>query len=158
MIIQKAQVENCAEIYQLISLKAEFDRSTGGFIGEISTSAETIKSTLFGTLPYAHALIAKEQHLTLGLALYHFKYSSFSGKPSIWLDDLFVIESSRSKDIGAGLMSHLQLDAKDHDCSHISWTASPNNERGMKFYNNLGASIERMEGKRPFYRLGVVYA
>ena len=130
----------------------------GGFDGKISTSVEKIKHTLFGTLPYAHAFIAKEGDHALGFVLYHFRYSSFSGKPSIWLDDIYIIDNARSKGIGANLMAHLMLDAKDHDCSHISWTASPNNVRGMRFYENLGASIERMEGARPIYRLNVVHA
>ena len=130
----------------------------GGFDGAISTSVEKIKQTLFGALPYAHALIAKEGDHSVGFALYHFRYSSFSGQPSIWLDDIYIIDGARSKGIGAKLMAHLMLDAKEHSCSHISWTASPHNVRGMKFYEDLGALVERMEGARPFYRQNVVHA
>lgn len=151
-------MEDSSAIYALISLKSGFDRSMGGFNGTITTSVEKIQNTLFGTLPYAHAFIAKESGLSVGFALYHFRYSSFSGKPSVWLDDIYIIDEARSKGIGAELMAHLMLEAQNHDCSHISWTVSPHNVRGIKFYENLGAIVERMEGTRPFYRLNVMHA
>jgi hypothetical protein len=68
-----------------------------GFSGEISTTVEKIERTLFGDYPFEHALLLEQDNEVLGFALFHYRYSSFSGEPSIWLDDLLVAENQKSK-------------------------------------------------------------
>ncbi len=153
MIIENATKSDCKAIYELICLKSEFDRSMGGFNDQVTNSAENLEKTLFCRQPYAKAILAKVDGVPVGLAFYHFRYSSFSGVPSIWLDDLYVIEKYRSKGIGEQLIVALQKKASTHNCSHIGWTASPNNKRGQEFYDRIGATIERFDGTRPYYTL-----
>lgn len=152
MNVRKASKQDAGKLFELIEQKAEFDRSMKGFDGQISTTVEKIQRTLFGESPFAHALLLEVDGEVLGFALFHYRYSSFSGEPSIWLDDLFVDGNSRSKGYGADLMQVLKLEGKKALASHISWTASPYNTKAHKFYTRLGAEIERMEGKRPFFR------
>lgn len=154
-ITRPAIISDCNRIYDLICLKAEFDRSMGGFNGEITNSVEKLEETLFGSYPFAQIILAEINSISIGLAFYHFRYSSFSGIPSIWLDDLYVIETHRSRGIGKLLMSSVQDDAKRRKCSHIAWTASPNNLRGQEFYKQMGAIIERFDGTRPYYKLDI---
>jgi len=152
MNIRKATSKDSANILRLLKVKAEFDRSMGGFTGEITSTEEKIISTLFGKMPLAYVLFIEDDNDIQGFAFYHYRYSSFSGTPSIWLDDILVLEEFRSKKLGFYLMQSLQSEARKIGASHISWTASPCNQKGLLFYERLGAKVEKLEGKRPFYK------
>lgn len=90
MIVRTATKKDSSILLGFIEKKAEFDRSMKGFSGEISTTVEKIERTLFGDYPFAHALLLEQGSEVLGFALFHYRYSSFSGEPSMWLDDLLV--------------------------------------------------------------------
>ena len=152
MNVRKAIKRDSRKLLELIGHKADFDRKMKGFNGEVSTTNEKIERTLFGDYPFAHALLLEVNGDVLGFALFHYRYSSFSGEPSIWLDDLLVVDKHRSNGFGAGLMQALKLEAEKSLSSHISWTASPHNTKAHNFYKNLGAEVERMDGKRPYFR------
>lgn len=150
--VRKASKEDSSKLLEFIEQKAEFDRSMKGFEGEVSTTIEKIERTLFGDYPFAHALLLELDSEILGFALFHYRYSSFSGEPSIWLDDLLVVGKQRSNGYGSELMHFLKLEAEKSFASHISWTASPYNTKAHEFYKKLGAEIERMDGQRPYFR------
>ncbi|EIW7860171.1 GNAT family N-acetyltransferase [Vibrio parahaemolyticus] len=150
--VRKAIKEDSSKLLELIGHKAEFDRSMKGFNGEISTTKEKIERTLFGDYPFAHALLLEVDGEVQGFALFHYRYSSFRGEPSIWLDDLLVVSNHRSKGYGAELMDALKTEAQKSLTSHISWTASPHNTKAHEFYKKLGAEVERMDGQRPYFR------
>ncbi len=152
MNVRKASKQDSSKLLELIGRKAEFDRSMKGFDGEISTTKEKIERTLFGDYPFAHALLLEVDGEVQGFALFHYRYSSFRGEASIWLDDLLVVGKHRSKGYGAELMHALKMVAEESLTSHISWTASPYNIRAHEFYKNLGAEVERMDGQRPYFR------
>ncbi|USD66418.1 GNAT family N-acetyltransferase [Vibrio sp. SCSIO 43136] len=156
MNIRKASKQDSHQLLELIRLKADFDRSMKGFDGQVSTTVDKIERTLFGEQPYAHALLLELNGDALGFALFHYRYSSFSGEPSIWLDDLLVLGDHRSKGYGAELMEALKTEARKSSASHISWTASPYNIMAHDFYRRLGADIERMDGQRPYFRWKVL--
>ncbi|MEF2524173.1 GNAT family N-acetyltransferase [Vibrio mimicus] len=150
--VRKASKEDLSKLLELIEQKAEFDRSMKGFEGAISTTTEKIERTLFGDYPFAHALLLELDGEVLGFALFHYRYSSFTGAPSIWLDDLLVVETHRSSGYGSELMHALKMEAEKSFASHISWTASPHNTRAHEFYKQLGEEVERMDGQRPYFR------
>ncbi|WP_413479493.1 N-acetyltransferase family protein [Vibrio hibernica] len=152
MNVRKAIKRDSRKLLELIGDKADFDRKMKGFSGEVSTTKEKIERTLFGDYPFAHALLLEVNGEVQGFALFHYRYSSFSGEPSIWLDDLLVVDQHRSKGFGAELMQVLKLEAEKSLSSHISWTASPHNTKAHDFYKKLGAEVERMDGKRPYFR------
>ncbi|GAK86063.1 histone acetyltransferase HPA2 and related acetyltransferases [Vibrio ponticus] len=137
MIVRKAKKQDASTLLDLIAAKAEFDRSMKGFDGDISTTVAKIERTLFGDLPFAHALLLESQGYVVGFALYHYRYSSFTGEPSIWLDDLLVIGEQRSQGYGAELMHSLKQQAQCALASHIAWTASPHNTRAHAFYTRM---------------------
>ncbi|EOD6260790.1 GNAT family N-acetyltransferase [Vibrio parahaemolyticus] len=150
--VRKAIKQDSSKLLELIGHKAEFDRSMKGFDGGISTTKEKIERTLFGDYPFAHALLLEVDGEVQGFALFHYRYSSFRGEPSIWLDDLLVVGKHRSKGYGAELMRALKTVAQKSLTSHISWTASPYNTKAHEFYKKLGAEVERMDGQRPYFR------
>ncbi len=155
MNIKKAQPSDIPSILMLLEEKAKFDKQMRGFEGQITTNECKLKETLFGDLPFAHVLLADIQDNVVGFAFYHFRYSSFSGQPSIWLDDLLVLSNCRSKGIGEKLMVQLKSEALRFNASHIAWTASPLNKKGQLFYERIGANIDRLEGDRPFFRWSI---
>ncbi|MCG9651027.1 GNAT family N-acetyltransferase [Vibrio brasiliensis] len=152
MIVRNATKKDAGKLLELIELKAEFDRSMKGFKGQISTTVEKIERTLFGDYPFAHALLLERESEVLGFALFHYRYSSFSGEPSMWLDDLLVVGEQRSKGYGHKLMLAMKAQAEASSVSHIAWTASPHNKKAHEFYTRLGVEIERMDGQRPYFR------
>ena len=123
MNIRSATPKDVDLIFSFIQKKAEFDRNVGAFPGILQVTEAKIQRTLFGNTPFAHVLFAVTSSQPIGFALYGFRYSSFVGQPSIWLDDLYINEGSRSQGAGAALMAELARIAQENGCSHLAWTA-----------------------------------
>ena len=136
-----------------VGKKAEFDRATGVFTGAVHTTRERIEATLFGEPRFAHALVAEDATGPRGFALYYFRYSSFTGRPSLWLDDLYVDVEARGRGVGAALLARLVALSRDHDCTHLAWTAAVANPRGVAFYQREGAVIASRDDKQVTFRL-----
>jgi GNAT superfamily N-acetyltransferase len=138
-------------IYSFIQKKSEFDREIGAYSGVIQVTEDKIHKTIFIAVPIAYVLFAETSKRVVGFALYGFRYSSFAGQPSIWLDDLYVDQDMRSQGAGAALMSHLAQVAKNNDCTHLAWNADARNTRGLSFYYRLGANIIEQKENRCFF-------
>ncbi|MEM8675505.1 MAG: GNAT family N-acetyltransferase [Cyanobacteria bacterium P01_G01_bin.67] len=156
MQVRFATIDDVALIYQLIQGKAEFDRSVGAYSGRIQTCEAKIRQTIFNEQPFAHVLFAEilteNSPEVIGFALYGFRYSSFAGQPSIWLDDLYVKLGMRSKGAGGLLMKRLRQIAQENNCTHLAWTADARNTRGLGFYQRLGAKITEQKENRCWLR------
>ena len=152
MRIRSANPDDVALIFSFIKKKAEFDRKVGAFLSDLRTSEEKIYKTLFGAVPFAYVLFAEFSGSEVGFALYGFRYSSFVGQPSIWLDDLYVDETMRSQGVGAALTTRLAQISQENDCTHLAWNADARNTRGLSFYRRLGAEVTEQHGYRCFLR------
>jgi GNAT superfamily N-acetyltransferase len=128
MEVREATVADATEVLAFVRAKAQFDRELGAFAGDLGTSEELVRQHLFGPRPVA-------------FALYYFRYSSFRGRPSVWLDDLYVHPPSRRRGAGRLLMARLAEVAEAADCTHIAWVASASNAVGMGFYRRIGATV-----------------
>jgi GNAT superfamily N-acetyltransferase len=152
MKVRYATLDDVSLIFSFIQKKSEFDRNVGAFSGVLQISEDKIRNTLFGVIPFSYVLFAEFSGSKVGFALYGFRYSSFAGQPSIWLDDLYVDEEMRSQGAGAALMTQLVQIAKENDCTHIAWNADARNTRGLSFYRRLGAEITEQHGNRCFLK------
>ena len=148
--VRSAKSEDAELIHRFIQKKAEFDREMGAYSGKIQTTVAKIQETLFGDRPFAYVLLAETEGSVIGFALYYFRYSSFQGQSSIWLDDLFVDPDMRNHGAGNLLMNKLLQISKDNNCSHLAWTADARNTKGLRFYQRLGAEIIEQKGNRCF--------
>ena len=151
----KVRAANSADIpliLAFINKKADFDRDIGAYSGTIQTSEDKIRNTIFSNNPFAYILFAEHSTGVCGFALYGFRYSSFVGQPSIWLDDLYIDENMRSQGIGALLMDNLKQIALKNQCTHLAWTADARNIRGLKFYRRIGAKIIEQKENRCFLK------
>jgi GNAT superfamily N-acetyltransferase len=152
MKVRAATPDDVSLIFSFIQKKSEFDRDIGAFSGVLQVSEDKIRKTLFGIIPFSYVLFAEFSAHEVGFALYGFRYSSFAGQPSIWLDDLYVDNEMRSQGAGAALMAQLAQIAKKNDCTHLAWNADARNTLGLRFYNRLGAEITEQHGNRCFLR------
>ena len=150
--IRFATVDDTYLIYEFIQKKAEFDCSVGAYSGAIATSEAKIERTLFNNNPFACVLFAEKDGDAIGFALYGFRYSSFAGQPSVWLDDLYIDRDQRSKGAGSLLMDKLMQIARENNCTHLAWTADARNIGGLKFYHRLGAKVIEQKENRCFFK------
>ena len=146
MEVRQATIADAAEVLAFVRAKAEFDRELGAFTGDLGTTDELISRHLFGPRPFACVLLAGEPGQTVGFALYYFRYSSFRGRPSVWLDDLYVYPPARRQGAGRLLMRQLAETAVMADCTHIAWVASASNTVGMNFYHRIEATVVHQVG------------
>ncbi|PSB01222.1 GNAT family N-acetyltransferase [Merismopedia glauca] len=151
MKIRFATPDDVSLILSFIQKKSEFDRQIGAYSGVLQVTEDKIRKTIFGSIPFSYVVFVENSGVAIGFALYGFRYSSFVGQPSIWLDDLYVDKNMRSQGAGAVLMNHLAQIAKANDCTHIAWTADARNTRGLNFYHRLGAKIIEQKGDRCFF-------
>ncbi|MBD2719997.1 GNAT family N-acetyltransferase [Synechococcus sp. FACHB-909] len=152
MKIRSATPDDVALIHSFIQKKSEFDRHIGAFSGVLQVSEARIRRNLFGDLPFSYVLFAECSGRAIGFALYGFRYSSFVGRPSLWLDDLYVDAAMRSQGAGAALLAQLAQIARDNDCTHLAWNADARNTRGLAFYRRFGADVTEQHGHRCFLR------
>ena len=105
------------------------------------TSSQKLETDLFGENPLAFILLAEINGNCIGFATYHFIYSTFLAKPGIWLEDLYVKAEYRSNKVGETIMLRLCQIAQEKGSGRIDWTVAVSNERGIKFYERIGANI-----------------
>jgi GNAT superfamily N-acetyltransferase len=152
MKVKSASPDDVPLILSFIQKKSEYDRNIGAFSGALQVSEDKIRKALFGAIPFAYVLFAEFSGREVGFALYGFRYSSFAGQPSLWLDDLYVDDEIRSQGAGAALMVQLAQIAKENDCTHLAWNADARNTDGLRFYHRLGAEVIDRHGNRCFLR------
>ncbi|HEY5950161.1 MAG TPA: GNAT family N-acetyltransferase [Kofleriaceae bacterium] len=151
--IRAATIADVPLILAFIRKKAAFDATMGNFNGVLETSEQAIEHTMFAAQPFAHVRFASSGEQVGGFALYYFRYSSFRGRASLWLDDLYVNEAMRGRRLGAALMQQLAREALAHGCTEMAWTASAKNEAGIRFYVRLGATEYDRRGNLVFFRI-----
>lgn len=151
--MHRATPADVPTIVAYIEKKADFDRELGCFAGVIDTTAERIHRALFGQPVFAHALLALDGAEPVGFAFFHFRFSSFRARPSLWLDDLFIDGAARRSGAGQALMGALAAEAEALDCSHLGWGADAGNPSGVPFYTKLGAEIVPHASSSLTYRI-----
>ena len=120
------------------------------FVKELATyerEPDAVKATeadlqrvLFGERPYAEALIAEEGATPLGFALFFHNFSTWEGKPGIYLEDLYVTPGARGKGVGKALLARLAALAVERDCARLEWSVLDWNEPAIAFYRSIGAA------------------
>jgi GNAT superfamily N-acetyltransferase len=106
---------------------------------EYNPDAERMRNDLFGDRPAAEVLIAEWNGAPAGFALFFQNYSTFLGKPGLYLEDLFVRPEFRGKGIGNALLVRLAKIARDRDYGRMEWSVLDWNEPAIAFYKGLGA-------------------
>ena len=98
-----------------------------------------IEEHLFGDHPKAYCILAFLNGVPAGFALYFFNFSTWLGKPGLYLEDLFVKPEMRKHGVGKALLRRLAQIAEEADCGRMEWAALDWNRLAIDFYLNLGA-------------------
>jgi GNAT superfamily N-acetyltransferase len=108
---------------------------------EVEANVETLSECLFGPGPVAGALIGRAGGELAGYALYFFTFSSFIGRPGIWLEDLYVRPSFRRQGLGRAMIEAVARIGAERNCGRFEWTALNWNKNALDFYRKLGAQM-----------------
>lgn len=108
---------------------------------------------LFGRRPYAEVLIGEIDGAAMGFALFFHNFSTFEGRPGIYLEDLFVRPEARGSGLGKALLARLAATALQRDCARLEWSVLDWNAPAIGFYRALGAramdewTVMRVDGE-----------
>ncbi|MCW3989591.1 MAG: GNAT family N-acetyltransferase [Candidatus Bathyarchaeota archaeon] len=137
--IRPAEEEDLPVLMDLIKQLAVYEK----LIDSYTATVELYRKYGFGEDAIFGALLVEktggEGPDYLGVALYYYTYSTFTGKPTLYLEDIFVPEKYRGRGIGTRLLVELAKIAVEKDCSRMDWIVLDWNKPSWDFYKNLGA-------------------
>jgi GNAT superfamily N-acetyltransferase len=122
-------------ILSLIRELAEYEREPDAVIA----NEAGLREVLFGVKPSAEVLLALENDEPVGFAVYFFNFSTWLGRPGLYLEDLFVRPALRGKGYGRALLERLARIARERGCGRMEWAVLDWNEPAIQFYKKLGA-------------------
>ena len=108
---------------------------------EVRFDEAKLGEKLFGPRPYAEVLIGEIDGTPQGFALFFHNFSTFEGRPGIYLEDLFVRPEARGSGLGKALLSHLAALCTARDCARLEWSVLDWNAPAIGFYQSLGAKL-----------------
>lgn len=135
--LRPATPEDAPLILQYIRELAEYERDPKA---AVATEADILRHA-FSEHPLIHVVLAEWEGRPAGFALYFFNFSTWQGKPGLYLEDLFVRPSFRGFGIGKALLKHLARIAVDRGCTRYVWQVLDWNEPSIKFYEAQGARL-----------------
>ena len=133
--IRSAKVADVPIILQLIRDLATYERAPN----EVTATEDQLVDVLFGEKPNAEVLLAFEEETAVGFAVFFHNFSTWLGRPGLYLEDLFVKPEVRGKGYGRALLVHLAKIARDRGCGRMEWAVLDWNEPAIEFYRKLGA-------------------
>ncbi|HWG40681.1 MAG TPA: GNAT family N-acetyltransferase [Candidatus Acidoferrales bacterium] len=135
--IRKATAHDASLILGFIRRLAEYEREPNVVV---ATEEDLIRDG-FGSEPKYRCLVAEWDGVPAGFAFFLYNYSTWLGKPGLYLEDLFVLPEMRGKGIGKALLVKLAQIAVAENCYGMRWQVLEWNEPALKFYETLGAHI-----------------
>jgi GNAT superfamily N-acetyltransferase len=134
-IIRKAELKDTSLVLDFIKQLAVYEK----MIDEVVATEDTLKEWLFGETPFAQVIIGEFKGQPIGFALYFTNFSTFLGRPGIFLEDLFVLPEFRGKGFGRTLLAYLAKLAVDNGFGRVEWSVLNWNEPAIKVYKGIGA-------------------
>ncbi len=134
--IRPGEAADVRLIAELIRALARFEKLEN----HVTLTEERLARNLFGLHRYAETLIAEEDGVPVGFALFFHTFSTFLAQPGIYLEDLFVIPEQRGHGIGRALLMELARLAIKRGCGRLEWSVLNWNRDAIAFYERLGAS------------------
>lgn len=136
-------------VADLIRALAEYEK----LAHEVRFDAAALEMHLFGPRPHAEVAIGEVNGTPQGFALFFHNFSTFEGRPGIYLEDLFVRPAARGSGLGKALLAHLAALAVERGCARLEWSVLDWNEPSIGFYRALGArpmdewTVMRLDGE-----------
>lgn len=133
--IRKANEADVPIILQFIKELAHYEKLSH----EVVATEAILKETLFGANKTAHVILGYLDDKPVSFALYFYNFSTFLGRPGIYLEDLYVKPETRGQGIGQKMLAHLANIAVTENCGRLEWWVLDWNESAIGFYKKLGA-------------------
>lgn len=133
--IRPATTQDARLILDFVRDLAEYERAPEA---AVATEADLLRDG-FGPNPKFHCVIAEWDGAPAGFAFYFYNYSTWQGRPGLYLEDLFVRPQYRGKSIGKALLVHLAQVAVRENCGRFQWQVLDWNTPAIQFYESLGA-------------------
>ena len=114
---------------------------------------EVLRESLFGDRRNAEVILAYWQNQPVGFALFFHNFSTFLGRPGLYLEDLYIVPEARGKGFGKTMMIYLAKLAKERNCGRFEWWVLDWNAPALEFYRSLGAipmsewTVQRLTGE-----------
>jgi GNAT superfamily N-acetyltransferase len=146
--IDPAVPDDAPLIVAMVRELAEYER----LLHEVRITPADVVRDLFGPRRHAEAVIAREGDEAVGFALWFHNYSTFAGRPGLYLEDLFVRPACRGRGHGEALLRYLARIAIERDCARFEWAVLDWNSPAIAFYRKLGAvamddwTVQRVTG------------
>jgi len=135
LVLRNGREKDVADLLAMIRELAAFENLEE----ELEVTALSLRESLFGAHPAAAVLLAIVGGEPAGYAIYYHTFSSFVGRPGIFLDDIYVRPKFRQQGIGRALLERVADIGVQRGCGRFEWTALRWNENALRFYENLGA-------------------
>jgi GNAT superfamily N-acetyltransferase len=136
-VIRRATAEDAGQILEFVRALAAFERAPDA----VEATEEGLIRDGFGPNPLFRCLIADYDGQPAGFALYFFNYSTWVGRPGIYVEDLFVLPEFRRKGIGRALLKQVAAIAVENGCQRLQWEVLDWNTPAIDFYRELGAEF-----------------
>jgi len=133
--IRPATAADVPIILELIRALATYERAPN----DVTATEDGLSKVLFGKKPAAEVLLAFKNETAVGFAVFFHNFSTWLGRPGLYLEDLFVRPEDRGKGYGRALLIHLAKIARDRGCGRMEWAVLDWNEPAIQFYRKLGA-------------------
>ena len=133
--IRLAGVDDVSEIFVLIKELADYER----LLDQVIATEVLLEETLFGENSNVEVLLAYDENHILGFALYFRTFSTFLGRPGIYLEDLFVREFARGRGIGKSLLRRIARSNLEMGGGRLEWAVLDWNKPAISFYKKMGA-------------------
>jgi GNAT superfamily N-acetyltransferase len=134
--IRLATAQDVPLIFRFIKGLAEYENLTQ----EVTATEELLRDTLFGSRQVAEVIIGDYRGEPVGFAIFFHNYSTFLGRPGIYLEDLFVLPEMRGRGFGKVLLTYLAKLAHERKCGRVEWSVLDWNDPSIQFYRKLGAT------------------
>ena len=147
-VLREARAEDCGLILAFIRELAEYEKLSH----EVVATEEVLRETLFGEHPRGEAVIGEHRGKAVGYALFFHNFSTFTGRPGIYLEDIYVKPEMRGRGYGKCLLTYVARLAVERKCSRMEWSVLDWNEPSIRFYRSLGAvamdewTVQRLDG------------
>ena len=137
LVIRAASTFDVPTILRFIKELAEYEKAPR----EVTATEADLQCSLFGARPAAEAVIAEFDGKPVGFAVFFHNFSTWKGKPGLYLEDLYVQPQMRGRGFGKQLLAHLAGVAKDRGCARFEWWVLDWNKPAIDFYQSLGAQF-----------------
>lgn len=132
--LRKAQPGDAGLVLYFIKKLAEYEK----LLDQVEADEETLHQSLF-VKKAAQVLIAEEDGTPIGYALYFYNFSTFMGRPGLYIEDVFILPEHRGKGYGTQIFRRLANIALEEGCARMEWICLDWNEPSLQFYRNMGA-------------------